>query len=118
MRKIVYLLAISDSTSALPELAASIIARCCETAKHQHAFENIGAVEAVLELLILSNNNSRTKEACLDALSAFLRQNLKVAQSLISKHALNNVSHLAHVLLVICCECLRFLGHCLARRPA
>ena len=82
LKKIVSMLTMHDIDQNLPELAASIIARCCVNAKQQAAFEKLGAVEAILELTFV-NDDARVKEACLDALAAFVRNNRQVAKSLV-----------------------------------
>eukprot|EP00158_Paraphelidium_tribonemae_P008457 Partr_v1_DN28582_c0_g1_i5_m73244 putative Armadillo repeat containing 8 len=71
-------------SAILVELSAAIVARCCESASQQEAFQSCGAVDHILSILSGGVASPRTLEACLDALAAFLRQNVVLARSIVA----------------------------------
>eukprot|EP00158_Paraphelidium_tribonemae_P008455 Partr_v1_DN28582_c0_g1_i2_m73238 putative Armadillo repeat containing 8 len=72
------------NSAILVELSASIVARCCESATQQEAFQSCGAVDHILSILSGGVASPRTLEACLDALAALLRQNVVLARSIVA----------------------------------
>lgn len=75
------LLALLNSTNEnVAEVAASVIARCCETNRQQHALLNAGALDILVDLL---GSSLKIREACLDALRTLVRKNPQISMKLI-----------------------------------
>eukprot|EP00899_Mesostigma_viride_P029667 jgi/Mesvir1/9886/Mv22416-RA.1 len=72
---------LSDANENVAEVAASVIARCCETREQQLAVANAGGVAGLLRLLL--TGSPRMKEAALDALASMTRDNRDVSEQLV-----------------------------------
>ena len=62
------------------EVAACVLARCCETADHQQVFANAGGLRS---LVILLSGSVKTREAALDALAALTKNNKHLSETVI-----------------------------------
>ncbi|KAH9302010.1 hypothetical protein KI387_013593 [Taxus chinensis] len=77
------------------EVAASIIARCCETNEEQQAVIDVGALE---RLVCLLGNSMNRREASLDALVALVKNNSQITLMLIG---LDNGGALATIIKLL-----------------
>ena len=63
------------------EVAACVLARCCETAEHQLVFANAGGLRS---LVVLLSGSVKTREAALDALAALTKNNKHLSETVIN----------------------------------
>ncbi|KAL3702075.1 hypothetical protein R1sor_020097 [Riccia sorocarpa] len=63
---------LNSENENVAEVAASVLARCCETVDHQQALADAGGMQSLLRLL---NASVKTREAALDALGALTKGN-------------------------------------------
>ncbi|CAG8492716.1 12829_t:CDS:10 [Acaulospora colombiana] len=72
------------------ELAATIIARCCETNEQQIQIESAGAFPALVKLLVCGF--SKAQEAALDALAYLCRENSEFGKAIVETKSETNDS--------------------------
>jgi hypothetical protein len=70
-----------SGNESVAEVAAHIIARCCETPQHQQAVANTGAMQSLVALL---SESPRRREAALDGLSSLVKNNPEISLRLVA----------------------------------
>eukprot|EP01018_Ginkgo_biloba_P005357 Gb_11611 [translate_table: standard] len=75
-----FLALLNSANANVAEVAASVIARCCETNVQQHALFNAGALHSLVDLL---GNSPKRREAFLDAITALVKNNAQISMKLI-----------------------------------
>ncbi|BFI24728.1 armadillo repeat-containing protein 8 [Marchantia polymorpha subsp. ruderalis] len=70
---------LNSENDSVAEVAASVLARCCETVDHQRALADAGGLQSLVGLL---NGSLKTREAALDALAALTRGNKQLCSTL------------------------------------
>ncbi|KAL1916017.1 uncharacterized protein VTP21DRAFT_6021 [Calcarisporiella thermophila] len=91
--------AMMDSTLCIriAQLAATIIARCCELPEHQLAFEQMGVLPPLIRLLTC--NIAKAKEAALDALASLCYENPDIGAGLVNCRAQESGESLVSIIL-------------------
>ena len=77
------------------EVAARVLARCCETKEHQRALADAGGLQSLVSLLA---GSIKIREAALDALAALTKHNKQISEALIK---MNNGEDLASIIRLI-----------------
>lgn len=72
---------LNHANENVAEVAASVLARCCETLEHQQALANAGGLRSLVSLLA---GSVKKREAALDALAALTRANRQLSETLIT----------------------------------
>lgn len=72
---------LNSENDSVAEVAASVLARCCETSDHQQALGEAGGLQSLAGLL---SGSLKKREAALDALAAVTRGNKQLSSALIS----------------------------------
>ncbi|KAG6547666.1 hypothetical protein Mapa_011115 [Marchantia paleacea] len=70
---------LNSENDSVAEVAASVLARCCETVDHQRALADAGGLQSLVGLL---KGSLKTREASLDALAALTRGNKQLCSTL------------------------------------
>ncbi|KAK3280949.1 hypothetical protein CYMTET_11240 [Cymbomonas tetramitiformis] len=90
------------------EVAASVLARCCETPRQQSAIASAGAIPRLVHLLSLSTPKSQ--EAALDALASLTHSNSEISLALLDGPVVERICALLKDrntrLRVLACSCL------------
>ncbi|XP_024538734.1 armadillo repeat-containing protein 8 isoform X2 [Selaginella moellendorffii] len=88
-RRIDLILALLNSGNEnVSEVAASVLARCCETSEHQKALADAGCLQSLVFLL---SGSPKRKEAALDALAALTRGNPDTSAALAATGAVSTI---------------------------
>eukprot|EP00249_Psilotum_nudum_P017937 c26559_g1_i2 orf=648-2606(+) len=72
---------INSANDNVAEVAASVLARCCETTEHQHAIADAGGMQILVNLL---SGSLKKREAVLEALAALVKNNPQLSLRLVS----------------------------------
>jgi hypothetical protein len=96
------------------EVAARVLARCCETKEHQQALADAGGLQSLVSLLA---GSVKIREAALDALAALTKNNRQLSETVIK---MNNGEDLGLVIRLVkdkspltrllACSCLVNVG--------
>ena len=70
-----------NGNESVAEVAAHILARCCETPEHQQAVVDTGAMERLTNLL---SESVRKREAALDGLASLVKNNPQISMRLVA----------------------------------
>lgn len=105
---------LNHEKESVAEVAARVLARCCETKDHQLALANAGGLPSLVGLLA---GSVKIREASLDALAALTRNNKQLSEMVIK---LDNGEALASIIRLImdkssltrllACMCLANIG--------
>ncbi len=71
---------LNNGSENVAEVAASVLARCCETLEHQQALADAGGLRSLVSLLA---GSVKKQEAALDALAALTKHNQQLSAILI-----------------------------------
>ncbi|CAM6087787.1 unnamed protein product [Calypogeia fissa] len=80
-RMVLILELLNSDNDSVAEVAASVLARCCETSDQQQALGEAGGLQSLVGLL---SGSLKKREAALDALAAITRGNKQLSSALIS----------------------------------
>nr|XP_024385227.1 armadillo repeat-containing protein 8-like isoform X2 [Physcomitrium patens] len=105
---------LNHDNESVSEVAARVLARCCETKEHQQALADAGGLQSLVNLLA---GTIKIREAALDALAALTKCNEQLSEKLIK---MNNGDSLASIIRLIkykspltrllACMCLANVG--------
>lgn len=105
---------LNSENDSVAEVAASVLARCCETNDHQQALGEAGGLQSLVGLL---SGSLKKREAALDALAAITRGNKQLSSALIN---MDNGQSLATIMTLVkdkssrtrllACMCLSNIG--------
>jgi HEAT repeat protein len=71
---------LNHENKSVAEVAARVLARCCETKEHQVALANAGGLQSLVGLLA---GSVKLREASLDALAALTKNNKQLSEMVI-----------------------------------
>lgn len=96
------------------EVAARVLARCCESKEHQQALADAGGLQSLVSLLA---GSTKIREAALDALAALTKNNKQISETVIKMHngdALISIIRLikdkSPLSRLLACMCLANIG--------
>lgn len=105
---------LNHDNESVSEVAARVLARCCETKEHQLALANAGGLQSLVSLLA---GSVKIREASLDALAALTKNNKQLSETVIK---MDNGEALASIIRLItdkspltrllACMCLANIG--------
>lgn len=105
---------LNHENESVSEVAARVLARCCESKEHQLAVANAGGLQSLVSLLA---GSIKIREASLDALAALTKNNKQLSETVIKMEngdALATIMRLtadkSSLTRLLACMCLANIG--------